>query len=136
MNEYILTLVLIVVWIKRLSHLKKGWLPLIDNRMKKFSWMGGVGVRVEHWNYKFLNIYSQTSCLNKSLVLKWFYGLERKKLIEYGKIISVNWLLCNRFFEINTGTDRHDLKKSSDLVFMKATYDLVLWDYFCLLCTI
>ena len=25
----------------------------------------------------------QTSCLNKSLVLKWFYGLEWKKIIEY-----------------------------------------------------
>ena len=26
---------------------------------------------------------SQTSCLNKSLVQKWFYGLEREKIIEY-----------------------------------------------------
>ena len=25
----------------------------------------------------------QTSCLNKSLVLKWFYGLEQEKIIEY-----------------------------------------------------
>ena len=56
----------------------------------------------------------ETSCLNKSLVLKWFYRLEREKNywiwflpttgvsscgISQGEIISVNWLLCYRFFQ-------------------------------------
>ena len=60
-------------------------------------------------------IVFQTSCLNKSLVLKWFDGLEREKIIvciwflptsgisscgiSQGKIILVNWLLCYGFFD-------------------------------------
>ena len=62
--------------------------------------------------------YTETSCLNKSLVLKWFYGLEREKNyrawllptsgisgcgISQGKTISVNWILCYRFFNFVVG---------------------------------
>ena len=64
-------------------------------------------------NFLFLNkIINQTSCLNKSLVLKWFYDWNEKNyriwflptsgISSFGfgsyKIISVNWLLCYRFF--------------------------------------
>ena len=55
--------------------------------------------------------FSETSCLNKSLALKWFYGYDKSYRIWFlptsgisscgisqGEIISVNWLLCYRFF--------------------------------------
>ena len=34
------------------------------------------------WAPGLLYCHLQTSCLNKSLVLKWFYGLEQEKIIE------------------------------------------------------
>ena len=58
--------------------MRRGWEqwllinPLATQLIRGAVWGGGYASEV-----------SETSCLNKSLVLKRFYGLEREKIIEY-----------------------------------------------------
>ena len=70
-----------------------------------------LGRWISWWSHlSVITTWNQTSCLEKSLVMKWFYGLEGEKNyrirflptsgisssgISQGKIISVNWLLSS-----------------------------------------
>ena len=99
----------------KIMGLKKLWLREAAIKMFFSSWpwrtfFGG-----------FPYVFKQAVWIN---LLYWndFYGLEREKkyrirflptsgisscVISQGKIISVNWLLCYRFFHFNSGQNLH-----------------------------
>ena len=81
---------------------------------------------------------AQTSCLNKSLLLKWFYGLEWEKIIEHDfcphqeylkRLCGIN-ILSQNVNTLNTSTNNSNNAKSTHFnqkinAILKSSCDLI-----------